>query len=154
MAAQIAQRAAAVRPMSHRRASFRLWSIFSFVPILLALEQTGRSNKLTRYTGRGCHSGCAYSCSSVRLWGVYQVEMSRYQLREKPRQSQQSLKAASLHVPVRTVYLEIASGGNAQTQCLTQRRIRNALGPWMRVHLQGTVAVEIGLPFPLLFLRH
>jgi hypothetical protein len=74
--------------------------------------------------------------------------MSRCQLREKPRQNQ-LFKVASMRVPVRTAYPEIASGGNAQTQCPTRRRIRNTLGPWMTVHLQDTLVVEIGMPFPL-----
>jgi hypothetical protein len=79
---------------------------------------------------------------------AYQVGTSRYQLHEKPRQSQRSLKVATMRVPVRTAYPEIASGGNAQTQCPTRRRIRNTPGPWMRAHLQDTLVVEIGMPFP------
>ena len=78
--------------------------------------------------------------------------MSSYRHHEKPRQSQRSLKVASTRAPARTVYPEIALGGNAQTQCPTRRRIQNTLGPWMTVHLQDTLAVEIGLPFPPLIL--
>jgi hypothetical protein len=77
---------------------------------------------------------------------AYQVGTSRYQLREKPRQSQRSLKVATMRVPVRTAHPEIASGGTAQTQCPTRRRIRNTPGPWMRAHLQDTLVVEIGMP--------
>ena len=82
---------------------------------------------------------------------AYQVGSSRYQLREKPHQNQRSLKVASMRVPVLTAYPQIASDGNAQTQCPTQRRIRITLGPWMTVHPQDTLVVEIGMPFPHLF---
>jgi len=81
------------------------------------------------------------------LW-LTQVGTSRYQLPVRRRQTQRSLKVASLHVPVHIAYPAIASAGNAQIQCPTQRRIQNTLGPWMRVHPQGTVAAEIGLSIP------
>jgi hypothetical protein len=80
------------------------------------------------------------------MYMVYQVGTSRYQLREKPRQSQRSLKVATMRVLVRTAYPEIASDGNAQTQCPTRRRIQITLGPWMTVHLRDTLLVEIGMP--------
>ena len=81
------------------------------------------------------------------LW-LTQVGTSRYQLPVRRCQTQRSLKVASLHVPVHIAYPAIASAGNAQIQCPTQRRIQNTLGPWMRVHPQGTVAAEIGLSIP------
>jgi hypothetical protein len=84
------------------------------------------------------------------MYVSYQVGTSRYQLHEKPRQSQRSLKVATMHVPVRTAYPETASVGNAQTQCPTRRRIRNTPGLWMMVHLQDTLAVETGMPFSFL----
>jgi hypothetical protein len=84
---------------------------------------------------------------SFSMYVTYRAGTSRYQLREKPRQSQRSLKVATMRVPVRTAYPEIASGGNAQTQCPTRRLIRNTPGPWMTAHLQDTLVVETGMPF-------
>lgn len=52
-----------------------------------------------------------------------------------------------MRVPVRIAYLKTASGGNAQTQCPTQRRIRITPGLWMRAHLQDTLVVGIGILF-------
>lgn len=79
------------------------------------------------------------------MYVAYQVGTSRYPLREKLRQNQRSLKVATMRVPVRTAYLEIASDGNAQIQCPTRRRIRNTPGLWMMAHLQDTLVVEIGM---------
>src|SRR6266851_3045910 len=119
----------------------------SSAPTHLALGQTGRSNKQTRCTDRGTRSGYESSRSFFQLRVVaYQVgTTSRYQLRARRRQTRRSLKVASLRVPVPTAYPETALAGNAQTQCPTRRRIQNTPGPWTRVHLQGTLAVEIGL---------
>ena len=60
---------------------------------------------------------------------------------------QRSLDVAIMRVLVLTAYPEIASGGNAQTQCPTRRRIRTTFGPWMTVRLQDTLSVEVGLSF-------
>jgi hypothetical protein len=147
--ALIAQHVVAFRPTSHRRVCFKSWSMSSSALTHLAPEQIGRNNKQTRCTNRGSHSGYEYCRSFLNLRpGAHQVATSRYQRRVRLRQTQRSLKAASLRVPVRTAYSEIATDGNAQTQCPTQRRIQNTRGRWMRVHLQGTLAVEIGLPIP------
>src|SRR5712691_10225404 len=104
--------------------------MYSSAPIHLAHEQTGKSNKQTKYTDRGSHSG--FECSRLLILKpvAYQVGTSRYQLRARRRQTQRSLKVASLRVPVRIAYPTIASAGSAQTQCPTQRRIQNTLGPW------------------------
>jgi hypothetical protein len=59
-----------------------------------------------------------------------------------------------MRAPVRTAYPEIASAGNAQTQCPTRRRIQNTPGLWMRAHLQDTLVVEIGMPFFPRSFRH
>ena len=107
-------------------------------------KATSRRGIQTRVVIPGAHIVFLHS---VSMCVAYQVGTSRYQLREKPRQSQRSLKAATMRVPVRTAYPEIASGGNAQTQCPTRRRIRSMPGPWMRAHLQDTCVVEIGMPF-------
>jgi E3 ubiquitin-protein ligase CHFR len=71
---------------------------------------------------------------------------SRYQLRAKHLQSQRFLKVASLPVPARTAYQVIVTGGNAQTQCPTRRRIQSTHGLWTMVRLPDMLAVETGLP--------
>ena len=103
-----------------------------------------------KYTDREFHSGYECSRSLIQLNHVaYKVGTSRYQVHARRRQTQRSLKVASLRDPVRIAYPAIASAGNAQTQCPTQRRIQNTLGPWMRVHPQGMLAAEIGLSISL-----
>lgn len=150
MAAPIAPRAVAPRPVSPLRACFKSWSMSSFVPILLVRELTGRGSKQTRYTGQDRPSGFAYShLPSYAELLVYRAGTSRYRPRVRHRPSPRSLKPETLHVPVRTAYLEIAMGGNAQIQCQTRLRIRNTPGQWRKVHLPDMLAVEIG---PLLSL--
>jgi hypothetical protein len=106
-------------------------------------KATSRRGIQTRVVIPGAH----IVVPSFSKYVAYQVRTSRYQLREKPRQSQRSLKVVTMRAPVRTAYPEIALGGNAQTQCPTRRRIRNTPGPWMKAHLQDTPVVETGMPF-------
>ena len=133
------QRFIVARPSSDGRCS----------PSCRSISSSNRQGKAT--SRRGIQTGVVVPGAHivVPLFGrlvVYQVGTSRYQLHEKLHQSQRSLKVATMRVPVRTAYPEIASAGNVQTQCPTRRRIRNTPGPWMRVHLQDTLVVEIGMP--------
>ena len=118
-----------------------------YSPSCRSISNSNRQGKTTSRRGiqtRVVVPGAHIVIPSFSMDAAYQVGTSRYQLREKPRQSQRSLKVATMRVPVHTAYPEIVSGGNAQTQCPTQRRIRNTPGPWMTVHLQDTLVVEIG----------
>jgi hypothetical protein len=92
---------------------------------------------------------------SFSKYMAYQVGTSRCPLCEKPRQSQRSLKVATMRVLVRTSYREIASGGSTQTQCPIRRRTQDTPGPWMSAHLQLPVLVTFSrstgvatFPFP------
>jgi len=145
MGAPIAQHAAASRqrltiprPSSYDRCS----------PPCRSISRSNRKQQGEATSRRGIQAGRVisgygiYSFFSHRAYCLPKFGTSRYHLRARGRQSQPSLRMASLRVHVRTAHPEIASGGNVQIQCPIPRMILNTLGRWMKVHLQGTLAVE------------